>query len=65
MANSTRNAHSKTAEKLDKKVGQWSFCKFVLNLIISFLFLIKHNFIISELPTSEASQKGEAQRAEQ
>ena len=35
MGNITRNAHSKTAEKLDMKVGQW-------------IFLSKANITISE-----------------
>ena len=26
MGNSTRNAHSNTAQKVDMKVGQWIFC---------------------------------------
>ena len=63
--NSARNAHSKTAEKLDMKVGQWSFCKnfkdqeCVSNFIISFLFLIQHNFLISRLSSGAANNISE------
>ena len=67
MGNSARNAHSKTVEKLDMKVGQWSFCKnykdleYISNFIISILFLIKHNRILSRLPASEA-RRGTAEQ---
>ena len=67
MRNSARKAHSKTVEKLDMKVGQWSFCKnykdleCISNFIISLLFLIKYNRILSRLPTSEA-RRGVAQQ---
>ena len=63
MGNSARNAHSKTVEKLDIKVGQWSFCKnfkdqeYISNFLISILFLTQHNCILSRL---SSVQKGEA-----
>ena len=55
MGNITRNAHPKTVENLDMNVGQWSFCKnckdleYINNFVISFLFLIQHNRILSRL----------------
>ena len=33
LENFTRNAHSKTAEKLDMKIGQWNFCLWLIELL--------------------------------
>ena len=47
---STRNAHSKTAEKLDMKVGQWMFLSYYENTISEkythYVDILKHVQII-------------------
>ena len=50
MGNITRNAHSKTVEKLDMKVGQWIFLSKAKNTISEkythYVHILKHVQII-------------------